>query len=98
MMDATPVGDREGRKVCPDVEMQNTPHILTSRAFVTALSPSVPTSGTFLSLLTAKNQIHQTAARFVTNSGWVEEKESVESVPPLMSSTVRAAGSACSSS
>lgn len=27
MMDATPVGDRDGRKVCPDVEMQNTPHI-----------------------------------------------------------------------
>lgn len=60
MMDATPLGDRNGRKVCPDVEVQNTPHILALRAFVTALSPSVPTRGPFLSILTAKNQIHET--------------------------------------
>lgn len=99
-MDATPVGHRDGRKVCPDVEIQNTPHILTSKAFVTALSPSVPTSGPFLSILTAKNQIYQGAACFVKNNGWVEEKDSVGSVPPLMSSSVRAAGicSACPSS
>lgn len=92
MMDATPVGDTGGRKVCPDVEMQNTPHISTSRAFVTAVSPSVPTNCPFLSILRAKSKIYQTTARFVKNSGWVEEKESMGSVPPLMSSSVRAAG------
>lgn len=98
MMDAMPAGDRDGRKLYPDVEMQNTPHILTSRASVTALSPSVPTSGPFLSILTAKNQIHQSAAH-VVNNGWVEENEWGISASPDGSS-LRAAGicSACPSS
>lgn len=28
MMDATPAGARDGRKMCTDVEMQNTSHVL----------------------------------------------------------------------
>lgn len=64
MMNAKPAGARDGRKMCMDVEMQDTPHDCS----VSPLSPW-RSSGQFLPNLKAKNQRHEITACFVRNSG-----------------------------